>query len=45
MKLQEIRNNFENVELLMLQTDAAVVIIPSSLKLEDKIVFSSLNGA
>ena len=45
MKLQKIRNNFENVELLMLQTDAAVLTIPSSLKLEDKIVFSSLNGA
>ena len=45
MKLQEIRNNFENVELLMLQTDAAVLTIPSNLKLEDKIVFSSSNGA
>ena len=45
MKLQEIRNNFQNVELLMLQTDAAVLTIPSNLKLEDKIVFSSSNGA
>ena len=45
MKLQEIRSNFQNFELLMLQTDAAVVTIPSNLKLEDEIGFSSLNGA